>query len=496
MKCCIISQLSLFILTIISFAACDEKNYLKIPLTYFPHHKYNDSTPSMTMDNIIRQRLYANISIGTPKSELHLALLFDSNEFYIIEGKDNFTDVDDFEDLKYYKGKESATYNDSSEEQCDIEVHTDYFEYANCKQDIFDFNNKKAILSFYEGLLNRRFKIPGGIGLLLEQPSELPKEFCPRERSFFEKVKVKKLISTYDWSIFFDSKEYKKEEKGFLLMGCPLGEINSDLGYYKNGIFSEKYKNETNMKYTNLEFLLNKIFIYSGNSQSYIVENLTDVNIEFDFNNGGIKIPETYLKHFEKVFEEYISKNLCSKDNIYIFTGDEFFFCKKSIGDDIKKIKENFPVITFNSANLDYNFSLNADDLFIEEGDFIFCLVTFSSVNEWNIGKPLLKKYQFSFNYDQKKIYFYKDAIKEENKENSGIPVYVFILSIVGVILIMSLVIFLLFKFYFYDKCIRRKRANELIDDNFDYTSKENDQKNPEEQQNNEENDKLGLSVN
>ena len=107
-----------------------------------------------------------------------------------------------------------------------------------------------------------------------------------------------------------------------------------------------------------------------------------------------------------------------------------------------------------------------------------------------------LKKYQFSFNYDQKKIYFYKDAIEENKNENSGIPVYVFILSIVGVILIISLVIFLLFKFYLYDKCIRKKRANELTDDDFDYTSKENEQKNPEEQQNNEENDKLGLSVN
>ena len=55
------------------------------------------------------------------------------------------------------------------------------------------------------------------------------------------------------------------------------------------------------------------------------------------------------------------------------------------------------------------------------------------------MGKPLLKKYQFSFNYDQKKIYFYKDAIEENKNENSGIPVYVLILSIVGVILIMSL---------------------------------------------------------
>jgi hypothetical protein len=67
---------------------------------------------------------------------------------------------------------------------------------------------------------------------------------------------------------------------------------------------------------------------------------------------------------------------------------------------------EEFGIKMKDLIDRDYNFSLNADDLFIEEGDFIFCLVTFSSVNEWNIGKPLLKKYQFSFNYDQKKNLF------------------------------------------------------------------------------------------
>ena len=54
----------------------------------------------------------------------------------------------------------------------------------------------------------------------------------------------------------------------------------------------------------------------------------------------------------------------------------------------------------------------------------------------------------------------------------------------------------MLFKFYFYDKCIRKKRANELTDDDFDYTAKENEQKNPEVQQNYDENAQLGINSN
>ena len=60
----------------------------------------------------------------------------------------------------------------------------------------------------------------------------------------------------------------------------------------------------------------------------------------------------------------------------------------------------------------------------------------------------------------------------------------------------MALITFLLFKFHFKEKCFRKKRANELIDDDFDYTAKENEPKSKENQQNNDENDKLGINDN
>ena len=75
---------------------------LRIPLTYFPKHKYNDSTPLTIMENIINQRVYANINIGTPKQEIQIPLLFDTNEFIIGDNpKDKFYEKD-FSDLKFY----------------------------------------------------------------------------------------------------------------------------------------------------------------------------------------------------------------------------------------------------------------------------------------------------------------------------------------------------------------------------------------------------------
>ena len=58
----------------------------------------------------------------------------------------------------------------------------------------------------------------------------------------------------------------------------------------------------------------------------------------------------------------------------------------------------------------------------------------------------------------------------------------------------MSVGFFLLFKFYLRDHCFRKKRANELSDDDFEYTAKDDEIKG--EQLNNAGKDKLGLDVN
>ena len=72
---------------------------LRIPLTYFPKHKYNDSTPSTIMENIIHQRIYANINIGTPIQEIQIPLLFDTNEFIIGDNPKKEFDEISFNDL-------------------------------------------------------------------------------------------------------------------------------------------------------------------------------------------------------------------------------------------------------------------------------------------------------------------------------------------------------------------------------------------------------------
>ena len=476
-----VDRIIFLILINISFISCI--NYLKIPIKYFPSHKYNDSSQSLIFDNIVDQKLYARINIGTPKTEIHLAILFDVNEFFISTNLAGYYH-NDFTDLKFYNSSASSSYLDSGEDCTDTSA--EYFSVAECKQEVFYFDGKEEILPFYEAYDNIGEQLPGAIGLKID-PKDDYKEACPREKSFFYKMKKINLATNYDWSIFFNSKKYQKEEEGFLLLGCLPHETNTDLGYYKSGTFNEKqFLNHVNMISEQLKFSLNKIIVFKGKDEkNIIVEYENDPKIELNFRNGGVLGPHSLLKYYEPVFENYITNNICFKASKYSTSGDTFFYCKKEFNNEIKKIKENFPTISFQSNDLNKTFILEAADLFLEQGDYVYCLLYFQFYgNDWKIGRPFLKKYQFSFNFDKKYIQYYV----ENEEPDLGIPLYIFILAIIGTVVVLCICFYLLFKFYLKDKCFRKKKVNELTDDDFEYTSK-NDQ-------NKENQDKLGLDIN
>ena len=96
-----------FLFLIILSLFLESEAYIKIPLTYYPINEYNDSTPANIINNIILQRVYANIDIGTPRKTINLALLFDTNEFFIADDPENLYEKGLFKDLKFYKKDES-----------------------------------------------------------------------------------------------------------------------------------------------------------------------------------------------------------------------------------------------------------------------------------------------------------------------------------------------------------------------------------------------------
>ena len=102
-----------------------------------------------------------------------------------------------------------------------------------------------------------------------------------------------------------------------------------------------------------------------------------------------------------------ISEKKCFEifDDNYKIT---YYYCNKNLN-----LKKKFETIYFKSTNLNYIFELNYEDLFLEINNKIYFLIIFTNniYKNWILGIPFLKKYQFTFNQEDKIIGFYHEKI-------------------------------------------------------------------------------------
>ena len=169
-----------------------------LPLKYFPEYKYNNSSPLEFIKNIIRQKVYAEIYIGTPKAEIQIPLDFTTNEFYIFD-RPKFKSNKTFSDVKYYNSSKSKTYK--VVEEYEGIIYNGYsFDSAFYKQDLFYFNEIENMINFYEPFDEE--EITGGIGMRLG-PNNTEEEYSAqkRERSFFEQMKKNYDVNSFYWTI-------------------------------------------------------------------------------------------------------------------------------------------------------------------------------------------------------------------------------------------------------------------------------------------------------
>ena len=154
-------------------------------------------------------------------------------------------------------------------------------------------------------------------------------------------------------------------------------------------------------------------------------------------------------------FLEFNSKNNNKCKEIIGQYKHSFFVCDKSIS------FKYFPKIIFKSNELDYSFVLNYEDLFKEINGKLYLLIDFEydlkNFNKWRLGIPFLKKYQFIFDYSNKKIGFYSN----KNFNNR-------FLLILTIIVLLVIIICLLVIIYNIKIIKRRKRKNE-IEEYYDY---------------------------
>lgn len=479
------SKLLIVLDVIIFFSNCQ----LKIPLKYFPYYKYNDSTPSTIFLGLVEQQLYANIEIGTPKRMIQIPLAFDSNDFYIANSPKNEYESNRFNDLMFYNAESSSSYEGNEDDEDYYSYNGDLFKVGTFQRDKFYFNNKEYTINFYVPIQYDEVN-SGGIGMLLLPYTDTIDSTPDPTRTFYEQLKKLGLVKQYYWSIFYNLQENTKEEEGLLLLGALPHEIDSDLGYYKKGYFNDTYKRTVNIaevrQTIKMSFDLDLLYAYEGTNKNKKIEDFSAKlnsykRIELDYHSGGVIAPGNLRNFYHRVFEEYFLKGECFNDTVS--KSKTFYYCKNN-KETISKIKSSFPGINFRSHDLNFNFTLDSDDLFLEEKGYVYCLLYFSSSSSsyssrWTMGKPFLKKYPFTVNIDEKYFTFYYDTNQNispsddanPSDKSDGVSTTALWIILCCTVVIISILCFLIFRFCLYEKYFKKKRANEL-DDDYDYSSK------------------------
>ena len=261
--------------------------------------------------------------------------------------------------------------------------------------------------------------------------------------------------------------EFTDNKEGYIYLG-DYPHMYNNIEYNKN-LLKTAYSIPNYGSNNNIQLRMDKIYIINKNNNSNIILNNDEISINY---GSGIILStaEYFNKIIEIFFNKYINKNIC-KINIErrnINNNYHVISCQKS---EEFKI-EDFPSLYLFKEEFDFIFELNYNDLFEQiDNYYIFKIIYFPfSCDNFELGKPFLKKYQMSYNVEMSTIHFYKknnrinNIIKKEKSQN------IYILVILIILVVFCLGIY--YKKFFHTK--RKLRKNELNED-FDFNIPIND---------------------
>lgn len=414
------------------------------------------------MNDYYERLLYINMKIGNPPQEIKVFLTYQECAFKI--GKANKCIYEE-EYLSYYNRNKSLDFN-----YTDLYIyHVGEFEKDSCsaKDTIYaytDLNLENYInfkdIGFYLGS-DTNEPVCGVIGFKMN----LYQGFCPYINNIIRSFKSNNITNNYNWII-----KYNTNDEGILVIGCNMNEIISN--FDENKLFNLKSRFVGN----HYPWSFNIDEIICGQNNHSIKGSDMWVEIENDFSLLlGNNMYEDYIE--KEFFNEYINQNICSKDTYelglynykyYVYECDKEKFGKEQL--------KNFPSMSFILKEIETEIYFESKDLFTETKYKYFFNIIFSIYggSKWIFGKIFLKKYPIIFNLDQNVIQIYNDINKNiEPNQNNNISKTTIFLIVFGIFVLVCLTGFLCYLLGKNLNTIRKKKANELSDDEYDYTSKE-----------------------
>ena len=142
---------------------------------------------------------------------------------------------------------------------------------------------------------------------------------------------------------------------------------------------------------------------------------------------------------------------------------------------------QKFPALKLVLVCFESEFTFTYEDLFTEtEHKYFFNVIFNVFINQrFVLGKVFLRKYPMLINFDSQIVGYYNEAFETESMDGDINRTYLtkslilFLIFIIIALIIIAAVIF-----YFIGKNwnrLKKRRANELADDDYDYTSSKDD---------------------
>jgi hypothetical protein len=459
-------------------------SFVVIPFKVYVQN-YAKNPVNQSVDDVTRLvnewhtvHLFSKLKVGNPNQEVSLQINVDSNCFELNRIKKSSLEI---EKLSYFFSNEendanislfnvnnSKTFKNVSEQYPKYYFTRDFFMgndeiYLYNNLNVKDQSNEIKTNNLFFKVFNDRMEVncvreKCGLHLGIQMFQE-GKVSCP---NFNKVLKESKLINKYLFSIHYDS-----QKSGSLIYGAYPHEYYPDK--YKEQQLITFYTTVDPITITNFNIFPDQIISVNPNKEEFIVS--TGTKVIFELYYGFFIGDGLYQDFIEKnFFNELIERNICQKNEKvpygYYFTiKNDVFSCNEENLEDIKK----FPELKFYIKTTNTSFVFGFDDLFIKIGNKYYFMVIFESYKNiyWILGYPFFKKYDIVFNEDSKTISYYTNNIPEENKGES-IALKIVLIIFLGLILVAGLIVlgYYIGKYKFF---IRKRKANELTDDDYEY---------------------------
>ncbi len=394
-----------------------------VSLISIPFHK---KILDFNNDYFFQNNILVEMEIGNPKVNINL----------IIDFLGRFIYIPDHTIGGIYSNK-SKTYNFVEKCLVPFSYHHFYFNFYYAKENFYNKNNTFESFNFnflYESSNNGTME--NGI-LGFEKPT------FNDSKNFKYLLKESNFIDQYIYKI-----KFLNENSGEIYIGSNSSEISD------------------NFISIPIEYIYNIMYL---KFDKIIYDNITEnePQIIIDYNLRGISVNKNYYNYiYELFFSSLINNKKCdlnynnNTDNKYIY-----FVCDKDI--DIK----NFTSLNIIIKKMNYSFVLNNSDLFQDYQNKKYCLIFHDLMYplKWRFGQVFFQKYEFSINEDSKNAFYYiiNNQTKDNTKDNKDYFFKILLIIFFLIIIILTIIIIYMIK-----NKPRKRRANELEDDNYEYKSK------------------------